>query len=1093
MDLQIDSRNLIDITKELLGHLTPETDEKNLLNEITAKQIINSTYIENTLPRNSSDSNILVPQSLYECKTNQVWRYPPHMTVDFLIKKTGAIKLKIFGGFGVPRFFRYGEFKTDRAGRTIARLKSYPDIKLPENFSSISFEGKEYNLEDQEAFKAKSVTPIFYKFSFDVDLDEILKTDNKSKTFDIKIPDKKNHVKIYDENQNENYSAISESGKLDKDFDLNAMKRKSGDDRVAFIDLISGKISILMRLSIENANLNDEEFYRVNVQLININDYNAPKPNDFQWRKLSVIFPYFFIKNLNSEFKIPPQQHVDSMKFNLEKNGNHDIDEFFSFYNQTNCVLTQSTVDKELLACTMFGVFDTIREDPIPGPEINKLVSNADNLISDMNVLTDAQKKQIKDNKNLTKLVTEILKSAKDSFAINNLYKYQWEAIQNRIQILLENKEGTTTIIKAPTGARKTVVFMVDAALHSLITNKRSVMVFPTRILNEDMFKRLTRFIYNLRKNVNDNNITGGIFIGSSDPLYKAVATPNVGEVMVQFDQCPECGKKGSIIAQENEHRIIGVCEKCDHKINYMFGSREVADYLPLMTIATPDKLFYEATVSPHEFYHLRFFGGKFSRCNCGYCAPPFKNDKELECKKCHSKINMEKLESSSIGYFVFDEVHSLYGLTSILLSIFLKTLVLMDNKIKRYDYLKNGFINLPTFETGTATIANEKELLSKITRISEENVYSFPDDSKRNEYFQLNADRVRYRTLVLLPVAKSARTTVSNALLRTYSDFHLNEDLKNTLSDIFGEKLIDYDFILGYLFRKSDGYTLRRTLHDLAKQMLNQDLSVEFLSGDSTTGMVAKIFKQAIQGEIQIMLANLVISLGIDIANLNNIIMMGVPKSMTEQVQTAGRTGRGRVPGHVTIHLLPSNPRDMFLYENFHGMFCDVRGYYDKKPVESTNAYAAQIMLPNVLKSVLAAQSYYRYVLSAPSFKKYLGENKNRIQEFLYDLMMIMTDESTSQGIKREIYRIIKRDLDAYISKWSSLSGPDNYISDILQDEKEILTSLRARTSREVGVNMEDIELYSMIENQKRTPLFGNLGTFEDEATDESYEEEED
>jgi len=711
-----------------------------------------------------------------------------------------------------------------------------------------------------------------------------------------------------------------------------------------------------------------------------------------------------------------------------------------------------------------------------------------------MNVLSEKQKEKIQRDKNLSSTITGVLKAAKESFQISRLYKYQWEAIQHRIQILLDGKEGTTTIIKAPTGTGKTVVFMVNAILYSLITGKRSVMVFPTRILNEDMFKRLTRFIYTLRKNLKNEKITGGIFIGSYDPLYNAVASPEPGKPMIQYDQCPECNKIGSIAAQNIKNRIIGVCDNCGHQIDYMYGSREVPAYLPLITIATPDKLFYDATVRGYEGHRqydsLRFFGGDFIRCKCGYCVPAMdKRSNEIECPNCSSKVCMENIENSPIGYFVFDEVHSLYGLTSILLSMFLKTLILMYNKIIGHKYYKEGFLDKPTFETGTATIANEIELLSKITRSPKENIYSFPDDLSRHKYFQLNENRVRYRTLVLLPVAKSARTTVSNTLLQTYIDFHKDVKLKNKLKNIVNRDVNDYDFILGYIYRKSDGYTLRRTLRDMSKQILNKTLNVEFLSGDSTTTTVARLFKQALGGNIQILLANLVISLGIDISNLNNMVMMGVPKTMTEQVQTAGRTGRGDVPGHVTIHLLPSNPRDMFLYENFHAVFSDVEGYYDRKPVESTNAYAAQIMLPNVLKAVLAAQSYHHYILTAPSLSRYLGRDKRKKDSILLDIISVMTEDATPTGIRKEIFRIVEQGLSEYIRKWSGLHGQGHYISAILQDEKEILTSLRARTSRDVDVQVIDMDLYSKIEQQQKSPLFGRFGTLEDEMTDITYD----
>lgn len=1089
--LHVTSVNLNAILKNLLENLTPPTKDQALLNELTARQIANSTYVENTLPRNSSDANIIVPQSLYKSKINQVWRYPPYMSVDFLIKKTDKdARMSIIGGFGAARFFVYGENRN--FGRaTFARYISNPDIKASEDFSKIVFEGKNYDIKDQKAFVPKSVSPIFYEFNSEVALKEILSAPF-SKNFNI--PENCITIKKFDETNGEQISALSIGGVIESNkLDESALNKKIEKEktRVAFIDLLSGEISFSLVINLNEEPGLNSEYYRITVSLINDQEYSAKRPRDLEWRLKSLICPYFFVKIDGTRIKIPPQQHAEVLKNSLKSEKDElDKDSLFT-YGQTNSVLTVSTKNPQVLVCTPFGVFDTIREIPTEGPEIDNLISSDKNLISGLNRLSEEQKKRIAENSELLKIIKETLKAAKEAFKIPKyLYKYQFDAIQNRIKLLLENKSGTTTIIKAPTGTGKTVVFMVNSAIYSLSTGKRSVMVFPTRILNEDMFKRLTRFIYSIRKNLENDSITGGIYIGSSDPLYNALAFPKPGNKMIQYDQCPNCGADGSIVAIDTGKRIIGECEKCKHQIGYMYGAKEASNYLPLLTIATPDKLFYEATASKYEQFSLRFFGGYYKRCKCGYCIPVMGDTTTLkECRVCNSKIDITKPDSSPVGYYVFDEVHSLYGLTGTLLSIFLETLRLVQNKIIGHKYVKEGFTNIPTFETGTATIANEIELLKAITRTPEDKIISFPSNSEYFNYFELKDDEVRYRTLISLPVAKAARTTTSNALLNTYVDFHINDYIKSILQKTTDEgSRTAYDFILGYLYRKSDGYTLRRTINDLSKQTLGAGLKVEFLSGDSSSANIARLFQMALEGEIQILLANLVISLGIDIRNLNNMIMMGVPKNMTEQIQTAGRTGRGKMPGHITIHLLPSNPRDTFLYKNFHLVMSDVKGYYDRKPIQSTNSYAAQIIFPNVLKAILAAQSYRIYCLTAPSISRYFGADPKRRTYIELDIMRVLTESSTPQGIKQEIYRIVHSELNNYLNKLSKLRGQGHYLSTWFEDEGLILYSLRNQTERDIGVAVSDTRLLSLIEEQQKKPWIGRFVTFEEEAIEKEY-----
>ena len=645
---------------------------------------------------------------------------------------------------------------------------------------------------------------------------------------------------------------------------------------------------------------------------------------------------------------------------------------------------------------------------------------------------------------------------------------------QNRIIKLLNDEKSSVTIIKAPTGTGKTIVFMVNAALHSLLKEQRSVLAFPTRILNEDMFKRLTAFIYHLRKNLQNNEITGGLHIGQYDPLFRAMSDITEGQLMIQYDLCPKCKSRNQVHAKLVNSRMIGVCDNCDHHIDYMFRptalTGEAEEYIPLMTIATPDKLFYEATVAGYELGHLRFFGGSYQRCSCGFCIPLMNPNKEsIVCNKCNKNVHLDKIENSPIGYFVFDEIHSLYGLTGILLSVFLKTLKIMSDKIIGNKYYKDGFISDLTFETGTATIANDVELLSKITRSS--NISVFPKDSNRSKYFKINDSKVRYRTVLILPVSRSSRTTVSNALMHTFIDLHETKELKQKINNVNKNDILAYDFILGYLYRKRDGYSLRKALIDMSRKNLGYEILIDFLSGDSKTVQISEILTKAINGDIKLLLANLVISLGVDIENLNNMIMLGVPRTMTEFVQTAGRTGRGVFPGHVVIHLLPSIPRDLFWYENFHSVMSDVKGYFDVKPTEQSNAFATRLLLPNIMKAIIAAQSYRgfnQYSLTAPSFTKNIGANSNRQKALEYDILNAMVESSSNKDLIREIALIIRKGIIKYIQLFRVRKGPNQYIANILKEEDEFLFSLRAKTERDVILCISDVKLYEVLEKQR-------------------------
>lgn len=101
----------------------------------------------------------------------------------------------------------------------------------------------------------------------------------------------------------------------------------------------------------------------------------------------------------------------------------------------------------------------------------------------------------------------------------------------------LDNHYDPVTVVRAPTGGGKTIVFFVNAAMSSLCGPERStsILMFPTRLVNDDMFRRLIACVAKLRANLPNEDVTGGILMGTSDPLYKLLLEPQPGEPMYHY------------------------------------------------------------------------------------------------------------------------------------------------------------------------------------------------------------------------------------------------------------------------------------------------------------------------------------------------------------------------------------------------------------------------------------------------------------------------------------------------------------------------------------------------------------------------------
>jgi hypothetical protein len=220
--------------------------------------------------------------------------------------------------------------------------------------------------------------------------------------------------------------------------------------------------------------------------------------------------------------------------------------------------------------------------------------------------------------------VRAIIYSPSQAFGLVRLHRFQWDGIIAHLGSLAADQARLATVLRAPTGAGKTIVFFINAALSAICGRERStsVLMFPTRLLNEDMYRRLIRFVARLRMELPASQVTGGILMGTSDPLYRLLLELEIGEPMHHFGICPMCDAS-PLVAHKASDRVVPQCPNCGHLIDYMYNPREVGAWLPDLIIATLDKLFYEATASNWDVGTLGLFGAPVWRCDrCGRSRP---------------------------------------------------------------------------------------------------------------------------------------------------------------------------------------------------------------------------------------------------------------------------------------------------------------------------------------------------------------------------------------------------------------------------------------------------------------------------------------
>ncbi|RLA95983.1 MAG: hypothetical protein DRG83_17895 [Deltaproteobacteria bacterium] len=310
----------------------------------------------------------------------------------------------------------------------------------------------------------------------------------------------------------------------------------------------------------------------------------------------------------------------------------------------------------------------------------------------------------------------------------------------------------------------------------------------------------------------------------------------------------------------------------------------------------------------------------------------------------------------------------------------------------------------------------------------------------------------------MFMPVGTPTVRSLSNAIKCVYDGLHGNKELKRRLGRD------DYDFLLAYIPRKKEGHIIT---NDLRRYLLEQPYfpagaTIEFLSGDSKASTIARILDDVLEKSTNLLTANMVISLGLDIPRLNHMLMMGVPPSMTEMVQTAGRTGRRDVPGHVTVHLLPTNPRSEFVFRNFHRVLGDVEGYFDEKPVAPVNPYVADLMLNNAIVGLLSTLIAYDYrYCFCDKAGAWLINNQKEFLEMLIGGVLAKGADKVQQG------EVVKAIASRYRRVVTELGSENGFLSDWLHKQPDTLLTLRAQSERAV-VQVEDQHLFRLMKGEE-------------------------
>jgi hypothetical protein len=172
------------------------------------------------------------------------------------------------------------------------------------------------------------------------------------------------------------------------------------------------------------------------------------------------------------------------------------------------------------------------------------------------------------------------------------------------------------------------------------------------------------------------------------------------------------------------------------------------------------------------------------------------------------------------------------------------------------------------------------------------------------------------------------------------------------------------------------------------------------------------------------VLLATNMISVGIDVARLNVMLMVGQPKLTSEYIQASSRVGRS-YPGVVFVQYDATKSRDRSHYERF-------KPYHDSfyRFVEPTGATpfskpARNRALHAVLTSIMRNRSLVAFTQDRDAINfddEYFAEDIKAIKEFVLNRVKAINGRASS-GIKDDLSEI-ETEIDEFFDSWQRFAS---------------------------------------------------------------------
>lgn len=476
-----------------------------------------------------------------------------------------------------------------------------------------------------------------------------------------------------------------------------------------------------------------------------------------------------------------------------------------------------------------------------------------------------------------------------------------------------------------------------------------------------------------------------------------------------QVLKCPWCGTK--LVKDEKDKKLVGKWgySMRDNKHFYMFCPQDECDFTTRLPIQIIDEELYEdpptllfGTVD--KFAMLPWDGriGSFFATDTSNRTP------EL---------------------IIQDELHLISGALGTIVGLY-ETAV---------DALCSSKGIRPKIIASTATIRRAKEQCSVLYN---REVVQFPAPGlNSDDSFFAREAKISYKEGVfgrkyvgIMPSGKTKAMTeirVMAALLQRIYMMNLPDEVKdkmwtltayfNSLKDLGKASTLVEDDVKDFIIRTANRMFTSRRLIISADELTSRVTTTEL---NETLDKLEKVeySRKNIDDKryaSNILLATNMISVGIDVARLNVMLMIGQPKLTSEYIQASSRVGRS-FPGVVFVQYDATKNRDRSHYEQF-------RAYHESfyRFVEPTGATpfskpARERALHAVLVSIIRQQAGLNEDKDAVNFdSEYFSDIVSGAEQFILDRIKNI-NKRVDSGVNYDADEVIC-EMSSFITEWQT------------------------------------------------------------------------